>query len=125
MTVLAVDDDRDDLDIFSECLSIINPNINCIALQDSKQALSYLSKESALPDITFLDINMPGLNGRELLRQIRSDPKLKDLYVVMISTSTSEKDISESRSLGAEYMVKPTRFDLFIKEMRQILERLS
>lgn len=123
MKILAVDDDDADLEIFCESISLIDPQITCITLKKGDAALAYLQEATLLPDLIFLDINMPGLNGKELLKLIRTSTRLAELKVVMLSTSDDERDIHESKQLQADYLVKPASFTVLVSSLRDILDR--
>jgi CheY-like chemotaxis protein len=109
MIVLAVDDDQDDLELFCESVHRINPAIITITTRNGQEALHYLLSDVGLPDVVFLDINMPIMNGRECLRIIRGTPELKGLRVIMFTTSGSLNDEEESKKLGADLIIKPNK----------------
>jgi CheY-like chemotaxis protein len=85
MTILLVDDDQDDAYIFNEAIVTIDPNIKCIHVIDGIEALQIL--EDMTVDIIFLDLNMPRMNGKECLEEIRKRNRLKDIPVIIYSTS--------------------------------------
>jgi CheY-like chemotaxis protein len=114
MIVLAVDDDQDDLELFCESVHRINPAIITITTRNGQEALHYLLSDVGLPDVVFLDINMPIMNGRECLRIIRGTPELKGLRVIMFTTSGSLNDEEESKKLGADLIIKPNKFEQWI-----------
>jgi DNA-binding response OmpR family regulator len=92
---------------------------------DSEQALAYLKENSEpLPDLIILDTNMPKLNGRQVLTEIKKDPLLNRIPVVMYSTFFSDRDDDEFSKMGAaSYLAKPSRFGEFKDSLRQILTR--
>ena len=92
--VLCIDDDNEDLDIFEEALSEINLSFTCIKAHDGKEGLTFL--KSTIPDYIFLDINMPRMNGIEVLRLIRKQSRLDKVPVIMFSTTIpNEKELKK------------------------------
>ena len=81
---LLVDDDVDDTSLFKEVLEEVTPSVVFNSAEDGSQALHYLKKEtSILPDVIFLDLNMPRMGGKECLKEIKSDEKLHSIPVIM------------------------------------------
>lgn len=89
-------------------------------VRDGRELLDYLSNKGAYadrtrfprPDLILLDLNMPGIDGREALDTMRKDPELKDLPVIIISTSDYEKDMEFGRAHGVDlYIIKPIQVD--------------
>jgi CheY-like chemotaxis protein len=107
--VYLADDDEDDRLIFSEALTEIKTHtITLLTTVDGNQLISSLNERVSLPDVVFLDLNMPNKNGKEALLQIRSNPRLSPLPVVVYSTSTSDIDVDEAWKAGASmYVEKP------------------
>lgn len=111
--VLIIDDDEDDRWLFSEALSRTAPFIECITASDGHEALNLLMDETtSLPDLIFLDLNMPGLDGKKCLTLLKGNPRLKEIPVIIYSTSNFYKDIEESQQLGAvDFIIKPTDYN--------------
>jgi len=109
---MIVDDDRDDIDLFMEAVFELDPNIKCTCANDGCAALEIIQKiDSQLPDYIFLDLNMPRMNGKVFLAEMKKSERLKDIPVIIYTTSRSEEDIAETRCLGADYfLTKPSRF---------------
>ncbi|MEJ1237943.1 response regulator [Chryseolinea sp. T2] len=121
-TIFVVDDDPDDLDIFSQAVREIDASIICIECADSMIA-GHLLKTMILPDIAVLDINMPLCNGYELLKDIRSDSRLNDLPVVMLSTTMDDRSRNQLQDMGAQYMLtKPATFGEYVEMVRSIVK---
>jgi CheY-like chemotaxis protein len=110
--VLLADDDSDDREVFTETLAAIDPGIVCHCAEDGRQALQLLhSKEIGTPDVFFLDINMPVMDGWELLARLKSDSVYKHVPVIIYTTSSVEKDKKVARELGALcFVTKPNNF---------------
>ena len=121
--VILADDDESDRINFTEALeeSRIKTVVN--AVNDGVELMEFLSKEGIpVPHIIFLDLNMPRKNGLDCLKEIRSMVKLKDVAVVIYSTSSYEKDIEETFQHGANvYIKKPTDFDTLKKVLYKVL----
>jgi CheY-like chemotaxis protein len=117
MTILYVDDDPDDRQIFAEAVKSINDGIECAMAQDGLDALSYLGTHE-LPDIIFLDINMPLMDGKTCLTEIRGTKETAGIPVVIFTTSNNPAERTECENLGAnDFLLKPVSF----LEMKDIL----
>ena len=105
-----IDDDQDDQEIFSMALQKVDVPIVCVVASDCGEAIKKLSKDTSFnPDYIFLDLNMPRMNGKECLKEIKKHAHLKDIPVVMYSTSLKTSDIEETKKLGAiEFITKPS-----------------
>ena len=124
-SILLIDDDTDDQEIFVAALKEVSPNIRCYCEDDGEVAMKLLSKnEIAKPDLFFIDLNMPRLNGKEVLKKIKSTDSLKNIPVIMFSTFFGEGDIKEFSSWGAvHYMVKSTNFSDLCKTLGDTLSK--
>lgn len=119
--ILFSDDDTDDALLFTQAADLLTYPILLSFAEDGEQLMRYLSKEM-LPDLIFLDLNMPVKNGVECLSEIRSDKKLDWLPVIVYTTSDNPKDIDTCYELKANlYVVKPTSFEAIIKTLKKIL----
>lgn len=101
ITVLYVDDDEDDISLFRRALSRIDKSISFLSFTDGRDALAYLKQSTQLPDYLFLDINMPRMNGKQVLQSIKQDEQLAALPVIMYSTSRREQEVMEFYEEGA------------------------
>lgn len=107
-TFLIIDDDEDDRMFLKDAIHELAPSAVCLESQGCVEVISILHKAEQLPYCIFLDINMPGISGRECLELIKKDPKLRDIKVIIYSTASSDKSIAEFLSLGAAgYLNKP------------------
>jgi CheY-like chemotaxis protein len=119
--ILFSDDDTDDALLFTQAADLLTSSILLSFAEDGEQLMRYLSKEM-LPDMIFLDLNMPVKNGMECLAEIRADKKLDWLPVIVYTTSDNPKDIETCYDLRASlYVVKPTSFEAIIKTLKKIL----
>lgn len=107
--VLFIDDDADDRAIFSEATSLVAPSIQRIYATNGQEALQLLQQENAvIPDLIFLDINMPVMNGRECLAELKKIAALRHTPIIICSTSIYADDQQQFEALGADfYLVKP------------------
>lgn len=108
--VFLIDDDEDDRLFFGIGLSEYDPSIEFLYDRDSETALRRLSeKMQPLPDIVFLDWNMPKLSGRQLLGAIRANGRYDEMPVIIFTTSSSQEDKAEAAELGASFFLsKPS-----------------
>lgn len=122
--VYIADDDQDDLMFFKETVNEIDPTIICKDFPNGEELLSYLNKNGeVLPSYIFLDINMPKLNGIESLKILKAEQKLKDIPVIMYSTTSNPKDIKHALDLGAVYFLKkPDSIEALHRELDKILK---
>lgn len=121
--ILLVDDDQDDRNIFSDALSELKIQTNLTLLEDGRDLVSYLEDpKTKMPDILFLDLNMPYKSGVECLKDIRQIPKFRDLSIAIYSTSTSEKDMEDTFINGANiYIKKPNDFTKLKKVLNDVV----
>jgi CheY-like chemotaxis protein len=124
--VLLVEDDPGDVLLIREAFDFNKVHNNLNVVNDGEQALAYLRREgeyseSLRPDLVLLDLNLPRKDGREVLAEIKSDPALRSIPVVVLTTSKAEEDILRSYDLHANaYVTKPVDFARFIEVVRQI-----
>jgi CheY-like chemotaxis protein len=118
-----IDDDVEDQEIFVEALKEVNPSIICYNAMNGEDALRQLTMDvMMLPDLIFLDMNMPKLNGKQVLRELKKTRSLINIPVIMYSTSFAPRDIEEIKELGAVfYLLKPSRFDDLCTALTKIL----
>ena len=120
--ILLVEDDAVDVMTIKRALKDVGSENEIIHFVNGELALEYLkSDDHKEPCIIILDLNMPRMNGLEFLRLLKMDPELKKMPVVVLTTSTNEKDISESfDNCVAGYMVKPADYEKFVDIMKTI-----
>jgi CheY-like chemotaxis protein len=119
--ILLADDDEADRLLFTEAFSEIKIKTIVNTVNNGLQLMEWLNTESTcLPQLVFLDLNMPGKNGLQCLKEIRSDERLKDIFVAIYSTSENRKDMEETFLNGANiYITKPADFNM----LKLVLER--
>ena len=111
--LLLADDDKDDCDLFKEALDELSLPAKLAIVHDGEQLMQLLSKQtSALPQVLFLDLNMPRKNGFECLAEIKQNDKLKDLPVIIFSTSFDYDIVTLLHTNGAHYYIsKPNEYN--------------
>ena len=123
MLVLIIDDDTEDRELFLEAVGKIDPSIKCYSAKDGREAIHVMTNELiVLPDYIFLDINMPVMNGRECLIEIKKNSKLKTIPVIMYSTTSDTNEIKGFYSLGAyDFLIKPANFSKLMDALASII----
>ncbi|GAB1644879.1 response regulator [Krasilnikovia sp. MM14-A1259] len=126
--VLLVEDDPGDVLMTREAFQEHQVGNRLTVVPDGAEALAYLRREGAYPDavrpdLILLDLNLPKRDGREVLAEIKDDPDLGRIPVVVLTTSAADDDILRSYQLHANaYVTKPVDFERFISVIRQIDE---
>jgi len=121
-TFLLIDDDADDVALFQETLQEVSPVTLFRSAHDGHEALEMLAKESQLPDLIFLDLNMPRMSGQECLNKMKSDLRFQKIPVIMYTTSSHSRDIEETILSGAIcFITKPSS----VRELRTILHSIT
>jgi|SRR5688572_8821019 CheY-like chemotaxis protein len=111
LNLMLVDDDEDDRDIFLSVVESISPNIVCAIATNGRDALIKLGDAKTLPEKIFLDLNMPLMDGRQFLQEIKKDNGLKEIPIVILSTSSDKETIALTKQLGAEaFITKPDKY---------------
>ena len=118
-----VDDDPDDQELFIQALKGIDQSGQCITAFDGRDALQKILNEMLLlPDFIFLDLNMPLMNGKQFLTEIKNNEQLRQIPVIIYSTSYEKKDIEETTALGAAFFLqKPNKFDELYSALADIV----
>jgi CheY-like chemotaxis protein len=125
--ILLVEDDERDIGLIEKVFEEAKIRNNVHVVENGEEAVLYLRGEckfsgSRHPDIVLLDLNLPKKDGREVLREIKEDEKLKNIPVVVLTTSNAEKDIFGAYNLHANaYVTKPLDFDQFINVVGSIV----
>jgi len=103
-------------------LSMVKPECKLLGAKDGEQGLARLHEEAGLPDYIFLDVNMPKMDGKEFLKQVKSDPELNKIPVVIYSTSKHKSELGNYFAMGASnYITKPSEFNLLLTYLKSIL----
>ena len=126
--ILLVDDSPRDTELALEALAAHHLANEVVTLRDGVEALDYLyrrgefaAREDDDPVVVLLDLKMPRVDGIEVLRQLKSDPAMKSIPVVMMTSSREEQDLIESYELGVNaFVVKPVNFHEFVNAVKQV-----
>lgn len=120
---LLVDDDTDDSFLFGEVLAEVDPTIQFETASNGQEALEHLVTEGKpLPDVIFMDLNMPRMDGKQCLFEIKQNERLQHIPVMMYTTSSHSTDIEQSMQLGAIcFITKPSDS----KELKNILSIIA
>lgn len=123
LKIMLADDDEDDRLFFREAFEEVKIEHTITTFNDGVQLMEYLvNPVNVLPEIIFLDLNMPRKSGMECLREIRSSDRLKHLSVAIYSTSSSEQDIEDTFVAGANvYIRKPNDFTVLKKILSDVV----
>jgi two-component system response regulator len=124
--ILLVEDNPGDIQLTKIALEDNKMSINLSVVEDGVEALEFLKKEGKYgdaphPDLVLLDLNLPRKDGREVLEEMKADPILRRIPVVILTTSQAEEDVLKAYNLCANcYITKPVDFDQFVKIVRSI-----
>ena len=126
--ILLAEDDPKDVELTLTALEEHNLANKVVVARDGAEALDYLYRRGQFADrpdgqpvVVLLDLKMPRVDGLEVLRQIKGDPELRTIPIVILTSSRQEQDIVESYDLGVNaYVVKPVAFDAFLDVVRQL-----
>lgn len=123
-SIFLADDDTDDIEIFQYALKDVHPQCTLTVALNGVDLLEKLNLTTALPDLVFVDINMPLLNGFETLQKIKADERLKDIPVIFYSTSFEQPDRKKAYELGADhYLMKPNDVKVLKHIIKDLLEK--
>lgn len=125
---LVADDDTDDIILLEDAIHSIDENIKIDAAMDGRAAMNYLAdakKTGHLPNVLILDINMPVLNGKEVIALIKSDIDLQDLPIVIFSTSSYHVDMDYFRQYNVDFITKPFGMDIMMEIAKKLVTEYS
>lgn len=123
-TVLIIDDSQDDILITKRVLSKIGPEVRAETALGGKAGLKFLIDAKTLPALILLDLKMPGMSGFDALREIRSGERLKNIPVIMVTSSALESDMKEAYASGADgFIHKAFDIEHFSEDIKHVLER--
>ena len=120
--LMIIDDDSDDRTIFAQSVSKVNADLVCMQASNGSDGIQKLLQSSTLPDYVFVDVNMPNMTGFEVLTKIRGNEKLKDLKVIMYTTSNQRSTIETAKNLGADgYFTKPEEVGTLVSYLSDLV----
>ncbi|MDH5578733.1 MAG: response regulator [Betaproteobacteria bacterium] len=126
--ILLAEDSAQDVELTLNALAGHNISNSVAVARDGAEALDYLyqrgayaRREEGNPVLLLLDLKMPRVDGLEVLRTVKSDPRLRTIPVVILTSSREEQDVVRSYELGVNaYVVKPVEFDKFLRAVREV-----
>ena len=117
-----IDDDDDDREIFAQALKKASAGYVCDFAKNGKEAIEAVHRCDVVPDYIFVDLNMPLISGRECVKAFKELSRLKDVPIIVYTTSALAKEVDEIQDLGAtNYLVKPTSFSRLVGVLEEIL----
>ena len=127
-TLLLIEDNPADQEMTRRALASANDSVTLVVVHDGEEAMDlllrrdvYAANETPAPDLVLLDLNLPKLSGKDVIRGVRAEDSLKHLPLVVMTTSHAPEDVLESYRLGCNsYLLKPNRFDEFVITMQQL-----
>lgn len=126
MHILLAEDDENDVRITLRAIQKGGLDATMSVVRDGQEALDYLERgegyaEARRPDLVLLDMNLPKLNGMEVLRAAKTNPALRAIPVLMLTTSQRQEDVATAYALGANaFICKPIRFSRFVEVVREL-----
>jgi CheY-like chemotaxis protein len=121
-----VDDDLDDHEIFKSALAKVDEDLELITATNGYEALEMLGTANKLPDYIFVDLNMPRMGGFQFLIEIKKTDKLKNIPVIIYTTSSNPIDIARTKELGAiSFITKPSLFSELCSLLRSLISGQS
>lgn len=123
MIALYIDDDLEDIEIFHEALVSVDPAAIFYTASDGYEGFKVLEQITIVPDFIFLDVNMPRMNGREFLVQIKEKVTFRSIPVIMYSTTSHREEILDFKKLGAQdFIKKPDSFEALQETLKGIMK---
>jgi CheY-like chemotaxis protein len=120
--ILLIDDDEDDQEIFLTALGAVSGSIVCTTISSAREALQKLTGKMVTADLIFLDLNMPIMNGQQFLTEIKKNDALKDIPVIVFSTSSHSGMARDAKDLGAhDFITKPDKFNDLVNILRSVI----
>jgi CheY-like chemotaxis protein len=122
--IMLIDDDPDDQLFFRDAVHMVRPDLQCELASSCSEALKQL--EETHPDLIFMDLNMPVMNGFDCLAYLKNKSEYRDIPVIIFTTSKNLSDINRTRQLGARwFMTKPDDFNILCKKLNRIIQKDS
>jgi DNA-binding response OmpR family regulator len=123
INLLLIDDDEDDRDFFRMAVEEIDYPVRCELAPSARHGMDLLRQKKFVPDFIFLDLNMPGMDGRACLKQLKENADTEAIPVVIFTTSSWLKDLEEVKELGAlQLMTKPVGIDQLANNIKAFLQ---
>jgi CheY-like chemotaxis protein len=124
-SILLIDDDSDDAEIFAEAIDSLQRQIVCDTSNNALRALEELKVAEILPDLIFVDFSMPALNGGEFIEKMKSEARLQDIPIILMSSHTVEVLCKLTQQFeGVNYMTKPNSFQELVRQLDLVLSKM-
>jgi CheY-like chemotaxis protein len=125
-SILLIDDNDDDCRFFADTLKRLYPSIQLTRAEDGRHGLDTLKEMGTAPDLIFLDINMPRMNGWECLAELKGREDYAEIPVVMFTTSSFKAETEKARNLGAKlFVTKPFDYSGFKNVLEYVISQLN
>lgn len=122
--IFLAEDDSDDVEFFQEALNEVQSTCTLVSSKNGKELLQKLNTATSLPQLIFLDVNMPVMNGLECLKAIREQDRFQDIPVIILTTSSSASTIGLAHKLGANaFIQKPSDFNVLKMVINDMLSK--
>lgn len=126
LKVLLIDDDTIEIMKLNRTILLLKLNHDIIDAKDGEQALNVLEQKDGIPDIILMDLNMPKINGIELLSIIKAKESLMHIPIIILTTSSNNKDLLQCYKLGiAGYITKPLKYNDYVDKIKKVLDYWS
>ena len=120
-SIFYIDDDVEDIEIFGDAVKAVDPSIQYFSAVSAMEALNILNALEPLPDHIVLDINMPVMDGKHCLHEIRKNARFDAINILVYSTNSFPRDIEQIESLGARFIRKANSFDELCHIVKKLL----
>ncbi len=124
MLIIHIDDDIDDREMFHDAIELIDAGITCFQFENCSKAIEFVTKSKILPDLMFIDINMPKMNGYECVDRMREIADKQNIAIVMLSTAFNPAQQTNSTNSELRYLKKSTRLSELVQAIKDILLEL-
>lgn len=126
LKILLIEDDAIEVMKLNRTITTLGLNHKIIEVNNGEEALSFLECKECIPDLIFLDLNMPKVNGIEFLEILKKDDVYKYIPTVILTTSNNRKDVLECFKIGiAGYVIKPLKYEDYVEKIKRTLEYWS
>ncbi|MBS1535937.1 MAG: response regulator [Bacteroidetes bacterium] len=126
LKILFVEDDLIEVMKFNRVLEKLQMNHQITEANNAEVALQMLREKKCSPDLIILDLNMPKINGIEFLSMLKKDPLFKYIPIIILTTSTNQRDVKECFEIGiAGYLLKPLKYDDYVQIVENLLNYWS
>lgn len=126
LSILLVEDDPDDIELMHDALRDNNIRFNLATIKQGDAVLAYLEKTTEQPDVIVLDLNLPKMHGREVLKGIKANPQTSNIPVIILTTSSAKKEMEYCIQQGASrYLIKPVTMQGFSETVHSIVNAAS